>query len=422
MITRIPRHKRPGITNNIIPHAIVVTAMRSIKKGANIGAYFCLLLPAINKAICIVSATESLGQQAISAVMGESTVVDRETGRIYWEGGSSNTLAESIAPKIRSVVGIPHMKATILTILLFLAFAGTISQQLGDTLHVDFKFGGVSSPFVQATLLSVTHAVLVLPKFQRWFAISILFLYLTEAYICSTHKYLSHVVNDTEAYIDQLRERSPIVEWKIRSFHFENMILSAFHRILQRSSNRHDLLTKDPSFPSLFNWKCVTHTATEYYNYTSYIDRTIAGVWKRASINMNPIQKQPSISRTVPFTKIVMSKTLLLRDTKTRQDYFAQQKSFLRNEHHDEYAEFSTNIYIDGFESRILAIPVSRNTGLSRWLIHRYMYWVFTCIGLTVPYRRWLSSHCDEIRVRVVKETSSDKVASFKIASSTSTP
>jgi hypothetical protein len=100
-------------------------------------------------------------------------------------------------------------------------------------------------------------------------------------------------VTDAEAYIEGLREHTPIVEWKIRSFHYENIILSLLQKILHRSLSRQDNnLTKDASFPSLLHWKCVTYTATEYYNYTSCTDRTIAGVWKRASINMDPINTQ----------------------------------------------------------------------------------------------------------------------------------
>lgn len=40
-------------------------------------------------------------------------------------------------------------------------------------------------------------------------------------------------------------------------------------------------------------------------------------------------------------------------------------------------------------------------TGLAK----KEMFWFFTLIGLTVPYRIWFSRHCDEICVTMVKET-----------------
>lgn len=425
--------------------------------------------------------TGNLGQQAISAVMGESAVVDKETGRIFWEGGSSNTLVESIAPKLRSVIGgIPHMKATLLSVLLLLALMGTVSQLIRDWIQtilpvevVDPNTSQHRPKISMSTFVSIlTHALMLLPKSPRWFIILVLLLYFIEAYTCSTHKYLLHIVEDAETYIDRLREQLPIVEWKVRSFHFENYILLPFQPLRQllqlstsSSSSSSVETTKElspdrqPSFPSLLHWKRVTHSATGYYNYTSCTDQTIVGVWKRAPIIMNynpppPHISSPSLSFTnnnsslqnnsietndmfvnnstatstrntaviIPITKMVITKTLLLRDTKTRQDYFTQQKTFLRQEHPDEYAEFSTNVYMNGLtSSRILALLPSKSlldhnnnkTSISlllshpqRWLVHRYTYWFFTGIGLTVPYRRWLASQCDEVRVRIVKETS----------------
>ena len=214
----------------------------------------------------------------------------------------------------------------------------------------------------------------------------------------------------------------------------------------------------------------MTHAATGYYNYTACTDQTIVGVWKRAPIIMrsnyppSPVSTKEVVSDqnttvttatttnatttmtrkantrvVVPMMKMVVTKTVLLRDMKTRKDYFSQQKAFLRQEHPDEYAEFSTNVYLNHLESqhsrtisspRILALrpskaPLSDDSSSSssdysntvfhwpslqqRWLVHRYTYWFFTGIGMTVPYRRWLASQCDEVRVRVVKETSMEK-------------
>lgn len=65
-------------------------------------------------------------------------------------------------------------------------------------------------------------------------------------------------------------------------------------------------------------------------------DNTIAGVWRRAEV--------PSIG-LAPFTKIALSKILILSNRKSREDYFNQQSEFfVQNSRSDEFVQFSTNI------------------------------------------------------------------------------
>lgn len=45
-------------------------------------------------------------------------------------------------------------------------------------------------------------------------------------------------------------------------------------------------------------------------------------------------------------------------------------------------------------------------------LFRLHLYWMFTLIGLTVPFRVWFARHCDELRVTVAKETSTGKPSS----------
>jgi hypothetical protein len=58
-------------------------------------------------------------------------------------------------------------------------------------------------------------------------------------------------------------------------------------------------------------------------------------VWARAQ----------TAARPPPFTKILLSKLLVLTDRKTRMDYFKQQADFFKTEgQKDVFAEFSTII------------------------------------------------------------------------------
>lgn len=45
-----------------------------------------------------------------------------------------------------------------------------------------------------------------------------------------------------------------------------------------------------------------------------------------------------------PFSKIVLSKLLILPNAKAREDYFKQQSTFVTKEGSDDYTEFSTSI------------------------------------------------------------------------------
>jgi hypothetical protein len=129
----------------------------------------------------------------------------------------------------------------------------------------------------------------------------------------------------------------------------------------------------------------------------SCIDNTIAGVWRRADA------ASPNLA---PFTKIILSKLLVLNDRKTREEYFRQQSDFV-TEHGrgDEFTEFSTDISVPGYRPRMLAVRSIQGISSAK-LFRLHLFWFFTFCGLTVPYRIWFKRHCDSLRVIVVKETS----------------
>ena len=154
-------------------------------------------------------------------------------------------------------------------------------------------------------------------------------------------------------------------------------------------------------------------------------DKTIAGVWRRA---------EATAANPATFSKIVLSKLLILPTEKARDDYFKQQSTFVTREGNDEYTEFSTSIQgelytvvrivhdadshvfkllfaVKGFRRRMLAVRPVEGI-LSAKLFRLHLFWMFTLMGLTVPYRIWFSRHCDELRVTVAKETTNVKTSS----------
>ena len=308
--------------------------------------------------------------QLETAVMGESSIVDKETGRIFWESSKQATLSQNLAPLLRSITGIPHLKASILSTILWFELMSTLAglgrgqlQKLarGQTLSQEHTF-----------FLSSVQSLLLLPRVPRWLLALTVFLALTEAAFCSTRQYLSHRVTNVESCLETLRRTPVVVDWRVRAYHYQKWLGG----LLQR--------------------KVVSNTATGQYHPAFWEDETVAGLWKRA---------MPSARDSIaPFTKITLSKTLLLRDTRARQDYLQQQRSFVQSAAMDEHAEFSTKISIAGFEPRLLVV---RNRP---WFFTLPVFWFFTLCGLTVPFRRWFSAHCDELRVAVVKEVGTTPV------------
>lgn len=57
--------------------------------------------------------------------------------------------------------------------------------------------------------------------------------------------------------------------------------------------------------------------------YHSCEDRTLASIWKRS---------QSFDEKEAPFSKLSLSKLLVLKDKATREDYFAQQAAFVMEE------------------------------------------------------------------------------------------
>ena len=307
------------------------------------------------------------------------------------------------------------------------------------------------------------YTILKLPTIEnKWLVTAFVVLYFYESYNCTTRCFLSNMVTNTtelDAYIEGLKQESPVVTWNVQTFHYELRRLFAIPRILQSMmrnlknskvnkslpATTPDAIQIDspdpiatapvapsttaqppiigmelPSAPSRhtkpifpFTRKVITNEASATYTYASSTDKTIMGLWNRA----------PS-EEGVPFQKISLSKVLVLSDTRSREDYFRQQSEFVtRYGREDEFAEFSTSIEVAGYRRRVLVANPIQNVGssdptgenengktkldLKRKLGRLSVFWVFTCLGLTVPYRVWLKRQCDFLRVTIVKETNS---------------
>ena len=398
-------------------------------------------------------------QPNLPNLLSESALMDKETSAIYWQGGAS-TLSHSITNPYLTQKGIKHVKATILSAALWLWIWGHISRYLVtkyftptsnqsssqklllfslpfistddiSTLHPILRsIVSFITPIIQFFLL-IFHSLLYLrlPQYSPKVLASTIILYLLEAWNCSTRRYLSNGMNaptEVEAYLEKMRSVEPSVKWKVRCFHYEDRELwksiSGFGKIMgswmdkegevdggggTASDNIKQAFTQSSSEtfaespPFWMSKKVVTHQAVGTYKFANWEDHTLASLWKRS-------QSFSSKSQEAPFSKLSLSKLLLLKDRRTREDYFAQQADFVMLEgRKDVHAEFATTIEVDGFRPKLLAVrPVRLGAHkVSAALFRQHIYILSTLLGLSLPFRIWFAKHCDEIRVTVVKET-----------------
>mmetsp|Transcript_8052 Transcript_8052/g.11457 ORF Transcript_8052/g.11457 Transcript_8052/m.11457 type:complete len:243 (+) Transcript_8052:76-804(+) len=229
-----------------------------------------------------------------------------------------------------------------------------------------------SSRVKKITTNIISTINILIPSFEKWFIVLLIALYVLESCTNATRRYLDNALSsqmDVERYIEQLRHARPVVQWNVRCFHYEkreflnvtmNLLdvkgwMIAFWQKKRQQQQQRDqegvaggggggvdgettrTTTGESLRASLLTRKVVTHTASKEYEFSSWKDKTTTGIWQRSIYS-------PSIS-TAPFTKITLSKMLVLKDVKSREDYFLQQAHFVSKEgRRDEYAEFSTNI------------------------------------------------------------------------------
>ena len=223
--------------------------------------------PALNDA--------SMGKICAS-IMGESALVDKETGRIFWEGGST-TLSASLAPFLDGY-GVKHLKATVMTCIFLLALVLSILARIRRYLEESINPESCSWPM--SALLFVAHwMILRVPKINGKILLTVIVLYLIESYTCSTRRYLANAISspkELEEYIERLRQEPPMVTWKVRCFHYERRkwlsalsYLWALRRFLLMETKGEDEVppSVEPPWPWIFARKIVTHETSGNYTF-----------------------------------------------------------------------------------------------------------------------------------------------------------
>lgn len=367
----------------------------------------------------------------LSSIFSESAIIDQETGQVFWQTGSPR-LSDTVSltgleseTSTFSYSNLRHVKPAVLSLILWFSSLVKVKDYLIENPLLSLSklrqnHNQVIFHVINTFLFIVGKIILRGNPFAPWFVWTCLFLYVIEAYTCSTRKYLANALSsseDLENYIESLRKSKPNVIWKVRCFHYQGEEDDEHDKQISSGVNQNIPKKKPLTMPRIPK-KVITHTATKVYEFDDWNDQTMVSVWKRASL----------ISSTAaPYSKISFSKLLVLGNAKARDDYLQQQKDFVRNEaYKDDYTEFFTDIQVDGFKPKMLAHRTHDNPLYSSFLsktadhlkknknkifkqIKIYQFWMYTFLGLTVPFRTWLDHHCDTLCVTLVKETFSLK-------------
>jgi hypothetical protein len=123
-----------------------------------------------------------------ASIMGESALIDKETGRVFWEGRASNTLFESIEPVIKNTLfGLNHIKATLLSSVSIIAGPGHLLTKIKDRL-LQLSLNEIPGSWISLTSLFhfIVKVILFLPRFDKYFILFIYIIYLFECYNFST--------------------------------------------------------------------------------------------------------------------------------------------------------------------------------------------------------------------------------------------
>lgn len=306
----------------------------------------------------VVEQSSALGGNAMlgrveAAMMGESALIDKETGRVFWEGGASSTLVESIIGANLDKFGAEHAQSALLTIFISVAFLGILAGWLRQIIEIPADgYEETSTRLARFSYFLLSKTLFQMPRLKnKWLMTATIALYFLESYNCDTRRFLANALSSptgVEEFIEMLRSEQPVVTWVVRSFHYRKRILFTLGEILQstlRKLKSRDETDNVPTTPSSkkcspafpFTRKVVTNEASAIYQYQTCQDNTIAGLWRRSDAVEN---------QSAPFTRIVLNKMLVLKDRKTREDYFSQQSAFVtENGRGDEFTEFYTDIH-----------------------------------------------------------------------------
>ncbi|XP_075589980.1 transmembrane protein 151B isoform X2 [Dermatophagoides farinae] len=226
--------------------------------------------------------------------------------------------------------------------------------------------------------------------------------YTVECYHCSTRfvlvngKRIQYVMD----HIDQMRQAKPIVWWKAASYHYVRYYNQSACQMVNTttaaaSSSTTEIRSNHITQRRLGRKRIDTRYSNARFQYE---DR----------FNVEDISDRLIDIDRAPITRIRFFKGFVFIDEQSAQEFDRQRTNFFhRNFKLDEYLEIREGIDLDGidFYDSIITLSTDDDKGLYNW--HWYcrpsMFWIFSAILLSWPFRIILEYNTAYVNYRVVK-------------------
>ncbi len=153
----------------------------------------------------------------VSPLLGESAIIDKETGRVYWQGGEQSLFHATVGHTyLKNKAGLArHVRATLYSCILWMSVIKFLAKRVISDIDTYLSHLNVITlsdrirrciTFATNVLRFFLVCLTCLPKFHRSFLIVICICYFIESYTCSTRKYLSNVLlpDKVETYLVRL--------------------------------------------------------------------------------------------------------------------------------------------------------------------------------------------------------------------------
>lgn len=161
----------------------------------------------------------------IAPLLGEAAIIDKESGRVYWQGGEQSLFHSTVGHTyFRNTSGLArHVRSTCYSFILWISVVRYLTRKILSNMDSFLHYLEASSSIrmtqrIRSVAKYSTRVLRVfviclacLPQFGRNFLIFIGVCYFIESYTCSTRKYLDNVMTteDVETYL---------VSWKLHSY------------------------------------------------------------------------------------------------------------------------------------------------------------------------------------------------------------
>ncbi len=141
----------------------------------------------------------------VSPLLGESAIIDKETGRVYWQGGEQSLFHATVGHTyLKNKAGVArHVRSTLYSCILWITVIRFLARKVvadidlylaqlnfGHSTKIIGRIAKYATNFLRFFLVCLT----CLPKFHRSFLVVIVIFYFVESCTCSTRKYLSNVL------------------------------------------------------------------------------------------------------------------------------------------------------------------------------------------------------------------------------------